>query len=1181
MSLYTALDSLRKEIRLLVLQPGADTDPLQCQLQVASLLSAPPYEALSYVWGLGQNSLSVSVDGHDVPVTDNLHAALRRLRYPDQTPVPTVSQKQSDEVDKLMKETDQFLQGLFSSLSPKLDGDSPLIAELRELSKPLPLSGNQDTFVITKTRPCIWHGDDRDAPSLELRHDFSTQSDSVFHALCTFKLLSQDHHLHEIPYLQPEPDGQHTFLTGARRAAHWLASRDWWTRVWTVQECVLPKNCTVIYGPVEMPWDTLLSGMSNFQRHRSSCCSLVPGVHDMLNFHTDIIPILQELRSQNGSSSLETLVRQFRYRAATDPRDKVYALLPLVTDWGHHLPLVPDYSKTVTAAQVCADAVLKMIGMSGSLNPLCQQTGPNRDQGTCFPSWVPDFSVPYAAGGTLNRFTKQLNAYDACGGTKANATVVDSGILVVEGVRVDSIQRASTHLMDLRHEAQIAVFEHWQEVAEEECSKTNPNWRDCFWRTLCGDTVLDTVNSHLPQSPSPVRRAVSKDELLFDAWCMANGHSKLRQRHNEGRDTNAETLPSSAIAHEQIGAMDRAISTATRDRRFIVGKSGKLGIAPKKAILTFPPDEIFVIQGGKTPFVLRQAGTRDVSGVGPRLCYEFVGDCYLHGVMDGEVMVGFETSNMARKGSRKVRTGCLTCKIRRVKCDEAKPACHRCTSTGRKCDGYAPGPAAGPRNFRPRHAIAAVGSPAEGRALQFFGDTAGPFLSGAMDPQFWTQLVMQFSGFEPAVKHSVVAISALYEQVHAETRSEVRLGDNRLALRHYNAAIRELKAMDNPSVVLLVCVLFTCIECLQSNREAAIRHCKSGIAILENAPSVHPWAKEHLMPIFRRLSIVPFFFGTGVADFPSLVSWRGPVPAVFSSFSDAQAMMDDIFCRTVRLVRWGDAHRTGGLRHQPVSSQLLAEQEKITSLLEQWHVLFVDLDAPLTSPATPVSKHFKLGQDYINQMLRNFLLIRYDVCRIWSELAFSAHETDYDVHLDSFRRMVALAMSLTMVPEGSRITTRSPKFIFETGFTSMLFFVASKCRCLHTRLDALRLMKVLGIPRENLWEVSTMHGIGRRVIEIEHDVCLDGSGQPSPPASCSGLPPDHKRVRDTSTESKDIIHRDKLGVEVHGRMVSFIMRSLSDTIYTHTEFLSSEDHVSCIESTKLKMPIRRAVRLER
>ena len=47
-----------------------------------------------------------------------------------------------------------------------------------------------------------------------------------------------------------------------------------------------------------------------------------------------------------------------------------------------------------------------------------------------------------------------------------------------------------------------------------------------------------------------------------------------------------------------------------------------------------------------------------------------------------------------RRPHRKVRTGCLTCKIRRKKCDETRPACERCTSTGRKCDGYDPAPSA-------------------------------------------------------------------------------------------------------------------------------------------------------------------------------------------------------------------------------------------------------------------------------------------------------------------------------------------------------------------------------------------------------------------------------------------------------------------------------------------------------
>ncbi|KAL6247516.1 hypothetical protein RBB50_005862 [Rhinocladiella similis] len=38
--------------------------------------------------------------------------------------------------------------------------------------------------------------------------------------------------------------------------------------------------------------------------------------------------------------------------------------------------------------------------------------------------------------------------------------------------------------------------------------------------------------------------------------------------------------------------------------------------------------------------------------------------------------------------TRKVKTGCRTCKVRKVKCDESRPACRRCLQTGRVCDGY-------------------------------------------------------------------------------------------------------------------------------------------------------------------------------------------------------------------------------------------------------------------------------------------------------------------------------------------------------------------------------------------------------------------------------------------------------------------------------------------------------------
>lgn len=117
---------------------------------------------------------------------------------------------------------------------------------------------------------------------------------------------------------------------------------------------------------------------------------------------------------------------------------------------------------------------------------------------------------------------------------------------------------------------------------------------------------------------------------------------------------------------------------------------------------------------------------------------------------------------MIKQGKIRVRTGCGTCKsvpasfpsarypeltgyrIRKVKCDETKPSCLRCTSTGRKCDGYAPAlQASALQLYRPGSSASAHDLRGlEGRALQFFREVVGPVLSGHADTYFWNQLLV-------------------------------------------------------------------------------------------------------------------------------------------------------------------------------------------------------------------------------------------------------------------------------------------------------------------------------------------------------------------------------------------------------------------------------------------------------
>ncbi|KAF2995165.1 hypothetical protein E8E14_001903 [Neopestalotiopsis sp. 37M] len=79
---YQSLDPSLRQIRLLTLLPASDIveDTVSAILQTVSLNDEPAFEALSYVWGDGRDTVEINVDGKTANVTRNLGTALRRLR---------------------------------------------------------------------------------------------------------------------------------------------------------------------------------------------------------------------------------------------------------------------------------------------------------------------------------------------------------------------------------------------------------------------------------------------------------------------------------------------------------------------------------------------------------------------------------------------------------------------------------------------------------------------------------------------------------------------------------------------------------------------------------------------------------------------------------------------------------------------------------------------------------------------------------------------------------------------------------------------------------------------------------------------------------------------------------------------------------------------------------------------
>ncbi|OAA59555.1 c6 zinc finger domain containing protein [Niveomyces insectorum RCEF 264] len=55
---------------------------------------------------------------------------------------------------------------------------------------------------------------------------------------------------------------------------------------------------------------------------------------------------------------------------------------------------------------------------------------------------------------------------------------------------------------------------------------------------------------------------------------------------------------------------------------------------------------------------------------------------------DGQDPAQEAPSNKKATAKKRTKTGCLTCRRRRIKCDEGKPRCNNCIKSKRQCDGY-------------------------------------------------------------------------------------------------------------------------------------------------------------------------------------------------------------------------------------------------------------------------------------------------------------------------------------------------------------------------------------------------------------------------------------------------------------------------------------------------------------
>ncbi|KAK5120504.1 hypothetical protein LTR85_006159 [Meristemomyces frigidus] len=489
----------------------------------------------------------------------------------------------------------------------------------------------------------------------------------------------------------------------------------------------------------------------------------------------------------------------------------------------------------------------------------------------------------------------------------------------------------------------------------------------------------------------------------------------------------------------------------------------------------------------------------------------------------------------SRASKPKVRTGCQTCKIRRVKCDETKPGCNRCSSTGRKCDGYSIPPrkkrskphevsstlvvAISPRLYPPERCLEVVpGASNELRALEFFRHRTAPALSSYFDADFWTRLVFQMSMAEPAIRHAMVAVGSLHrlrerganplpmvQSILAQdppfesvpkTKHTTDPNDP-FAMAQYNKAISHLsKRLQDPvsanEIALLTCILFVCVEFIRGDVDPAIKHFKAGMSIAisslseglsrsTTAISAVQRIRENVLPFFNRLELLSALFGN---DTP----WRYPieldatVPSHFTSLKEARDSIVHLMNISIRY-----SHAMKPRKHtRLVLPDDIARKEAILQQIHAWQTTF---DA------------FVLNNNFAAKELDATKVLRIHQLVMYSKLCAStqAEESANDVYIRDFEAVVNLGEAL-QAHAGTREQrqTHPSTFLFDMEVVSPLYHVALKCRHPQIRRRAIALLRQ-SVRREGLWDSNMAAAIASHIMRIEeaHLTTLDGTQLPA------------------------------------------------------------------------------------
>ncbi|KAJ6019738.1 hypothetical protein N7499_003179 [Penicillium canescens] len=445
-----------------------------------------------------------------------------------------------------------------------------------------------------------------------------------------------------------------------------LLARRWWSRIWTVQEFVLPRSISFWCGMRNVSRVAVCRSISIADKCTSIGIKETPGfTHG--NNRRRVWGLYKAGRKPGATLNLSilALAAYFSCMNATDDRDRIYGLMALSIDGS-----LLDVNYFLSSQEVYLRFTQAFIARHKSLDIICFTSLFNAPGSTLRPSWVPHWQktnplvIPLMVSQSCmthigNLRTPKALAFDPsiCYSASKNRAAeykFEGSALFARGVIVDTVDGlAGSRNFDLVQSSEgnameppsfpgSTFYSSSTEILMGVCRSLALDRKDRYLRYAMptAEFFRDFVGLLSALVLVPEQDSATETPKELQIWFDCTRSLQIHRHNFESilRDSShqADIEPPGPEGHSTPNQDEyyhdtffgRFFDTVVRlSLRLMVSRNGHIGMVSERAM---KGDLICVLFGCSVPVLLRKSEQDN--------CVTFVGECFLDGCMDGSAL---------------------------------------------------------------------------------------------------------------------------------------------------------------------------------------------------------------------------------------------------------------------------------------------------------------------------------------------------------------------------------------------------------------------------------------------------------------------------------------------------------------------------------------------------------------